>query len=136
MISRVVALPVCAVLSAALLWILAPPSLAQAPRIAQIQRTANGVAHVEAPDYESLAYGIAYVQAQENVCQTADHLLTIRGERSRYFDPTANGLLGLRPLSNEQIDLFIRAHMDDRLEGAAQSRQCHQPRHDRYPGAE
>src|SRR6185369_13782747 len=48
----------------------------QDARIVRIQRTAHGVAHVEAPDYESLAYGVAYAHAQDNVCQTADHLLT------------------------------------------------------------
>jgi acyl-homoserine-lactone acylase len=88
-------------------------------RTVQIQRTTHGVAHIEAPDYESLAYGVAYAHAQDNVCQTADHLLTIRGERSRFLGASANGLLGLRALPNEQIDRFIRAHMDDSALAAA-----------------
>jgi acyl-homoserine-lactone acylase len=83
------------------------------PRTVEIQRTTFGVAHIRAVDYESLAYGVAYAHAQDNVCQTADQLVTIRGERSRFFGPTAMGRLGLRLLPNEQIDLFIRAHMDD-----------------------
>ena len=92
---------------------------APAERVVQIQRTTYGVAHIEAPDFEALAFGAAYAHAQDNVCQTADHLITIRGERSRFFGPTAIGLLGLRPLPNEQIDLFIRAHMDDAALAAA-----------------
>jgi len=84
-----------------------------AHRTATIQRTANGVAHIAAPDFETLAYGVAYAHAQDNVCQTAQQLVTIRGERSAAFGPAARGLLGLRPLPNEQIDLFIAAHMDD-----------------------
>jgi acyl-homoserine-lactone acylase len=84
-----------------------------AGRTATIQRTANGVAHISAPDFETLAYGVAYAHAQDNVCQTAQQLVTIRGERSATFGPAARGLLGLRPLPNEQIDLFIAAHMDD-----------------------
>ena len=88
-------------------------SIPSGPRFVEIQRTTYGVAHVRAGDYESLAYGVAYAHAQDNVCQTADHLVTVRGERSRYFGPTATGRLGLRTLANEQIDLFIRAHMDD-----------------------
>jgi acyl-homoserine-lactone acylase len=84
-----------------------------AGRTATIQRTANGVAHISAPDFETLAYGVAYAHAQDNVCQTAQQLVTIRGERSATFGPAALGLLGLRPLPNEQIDLFIAAHMDD-----------------------
>jgi acyl-homoserine-lactone acylase len=84
-----------------------------AGRTATLQRTAHGVAHISAPDFETLAYGVAYAHAQDNVCQTAQQLVTIRGQRSATFGPTARGLLGLRPLPNEQVDLFIAAHMDD-----------------------
>ena len=82
-------------------------------RAVEITRTTHGVAHIEAPDYESLAYGVAYAHAEDNVCQTANHLVTIRGERSRYFGPDGRGLLGLRMFPNEQIDVFVRSHMDD-----------------------
>ena len=58
------------------------------PRTATIQRTANGVAHISAPDFETLAYGVAYAHAQDNVCQTAQQLVTVRGERSRWFGGT------------------------------------------------
>ncbi len=84
-----------------------------AQRSATIQRTAHGVAHINAPDLETLAYGMAYAYAQDNVCMTADYLVTARGERSRTFGPTATSGLGLRSLPNEQIDLFVAAHMDD-----------------------
>lgn len=88
-------------------------------RTATIQRTTHGIAHIGAPDVETLAYGVAYAHAQDNVCQTAQQLVTIRGERSLQFGPAASGLLGLRVLPNEQIDYFIAAHMDDaRLEDA------------------
>ena len=81
---------------------------------ATLTRTAHGVAHISAPDMATLAYGVAYAHAQDNVCQTAQQLVTIRGERSKFFGGgKAQGLLGLRPLPNEQIDLFITAHMDD-----------------------
>ena len=50
-------------------------------RTATIQRTANGVPHISAPDPETLAYGMAYAYAQDNVCMTADQLVTVRGER-------------------------------------------------------
>lgn len=92
----------------------------EAGRYVEIQRTAHGVAHIEAPDYESLAYGVAYAHAEDNVCQTANHLVTVRGERSRYFGAEQQALLGLRPLPNEQIDIFIRAHMDDAAIAEAQ----------------
>lgn len=78
-----------------------------------IQRTTHGIAHIRATDYEALAYGIAYAHAEDNVCQTADHLVTVRGERSKYFGASEQALLGLRLLPNEQIDVFVRLHMDD-----------------------
>lgn len=83
-------------------------------RTATVQRTAHGVAHISAPDAETLAYGMAYAYAQDNVCMTANQLVTVRGERSRYFGGGATlGLLARRMLPNEQSDLFIAGHMDD-----------------------
>lgn len=95
-------------------------ALPESGKDVRIQRTAHGVAHIEAPDYESLAYGIAYAHAQDNVCQTANHLVTIRGERSRWFGADEQSLLGLRILPNDQIDVFIRSHMDDSALALAQ----------------
>jgi acyl-homoserine-lactone acylase len=82
-------------------------------RSVTIERTTYGIAHITAPDYEGIAYGVAYAHAQDNVCQTAEHLLTARGERSLFLGPQATGELGLGRLPNAQIDLFVRSHMDD-----------------------
>lgn len=97
----------------AILAACATPATGPDARTATIQRTAHGVAHIAAPDLETLAYGVAYAHAQDNVCQTAQQLLTVRGERSRWFGPRESALLGRRVLPNEQIDLFMAAHMDD-----------------------
>ncbi|MFC5609162.1 penicillin acylase family protein [Variovorax soli] len=82
-------------------------------RSVTIERTAHGIAHITAPDYEGIAYGVAYAHAQDNVCQTAEHLLTARGERSQFLGATGTGEFGLGRLPNSQIDLFVRNHMDD-----------------------
>ena len=82
-------------------------------RSVTIQRTTFGIAHVSAPDWEGIAYGTAYAHAQDNVCQTAEHLLTLRGERSQFLGAQALGDFGLGKVPNAQIDLFIRFHMDD-----------------------
>ncbi len=82
-------------------------------RSVSIVRTTHGIPHITAPDLETLAYGVAYAQAEDNVCQTARQLVTVRGERARWFGPTALGLLGIRMLPNEVADTFIAAHMDD-----------------------
>lgn len=82
-------------------------------RSVTIERTTYGIAHITAPDYEGLAYGSAYAHAQDNVCQTAEHLLTLRGERSQFLGAQNTGEIGLGRAPNAQIDLFIRYHMDD-----------------------
>ncbi len=99
--------------AAALLAACATSPGAPDARTATIQRTANGVPHISAPDPETLAYAMAYAYAEDNVCMTANQLVTVRGERSRYFGGATPGLLARRMFPNEQIDLFIAAHMDD-----------------------
>jgi acyl-homoserine-lactone acylase len=64
----------------------------------------------------------AYAHAEDNVCQTAQQLVTVRGERSRYFGGTATGLLGRRMFPNEAVDFFIAGHMDDAALAAAWGR--------------
>jgi len=101
----------CVALSALIGGCASTPSAGS--RNVTIQRTTFGIAHITAPDWEGIAYGTAYAHAQDNVCQTAEHLLTLRGERSQFLGPKALGDLGLGKLPNAQIDLFIRFHMDD-----------------------
>ena len=88
-------------------------TLADTKRSTNIERTSFGIAHISAGNLESLAYGIAYAQAEDNVCQTADLLVTARAERAANFGSAAASLFGFRALPNEQIDLFVAAHMDD-----------------------
>ncbi len=50
-----------------------------------IRRTAFGIPHIKADDYASVGYGYGYVHAQDNLCVLAEDLMTIRGERAKYF---------------------------------------------------
>ena len=68
---------------AALLAACASPPMGTDARTATIQRTAHGVPHITAGDPETLAYAMAYAYAQDNVCMTANQLVTVRGERCR-----------------------------------------------------
>ena len=89
---------------------------------AELARTSYGVAHVKASDFRGLGYGLAYAYAQDNVCMFADTLLTVRGERSRYFGPAAratepaDGEYGAAidyiNLRNEDSDFFFKAYID------------------------
>jgi acyl-homoserine-lactone acylase len=57
---------------------------------AEIRRTEYGIPHILASDYGSLGYGYGYAFAQDNLCVLADRVVTLRGERSRYFGPAAD----------------------------------------------
>ena len=100
-----------------------PVEAGQGPRVlAEVTRTSYGVPHVKANDFRGLGYGLAYSYAQDNVCMFADTLLTVRGERSRYFGPAAratepvNGEYGAAidyiNLNNEDSDFFFRGYID------------------------
>lgn len=89
---------------------------------AELARTSHGVAHVRASDFRGIGYGLAYAYAQDNVCMFADTILTVRGERSRFFGadkavtPAANGEYGANSdfmkLKNEDSDFFFKGYLD------------------------
>jgi len=54
---------------------------------AEIRRTSFGVPHILARDELGLGYGIGYAYAQDNLCLLANEVVTVNGERSRYFGP-------------------------------------------------
>lgn len=60
---------------------------AQAQTRAEIRRTAFGVPHILAADDRGLGYGIGYAYGQDNLCLLANEVVTVNGERSRFFGP-------------------------------------------------
>src|ERR1700710_334858 len=54
---------------------------------ARITRTAYGIPHIVASDYESLGFGEGFATAETSICNLADTVMTARGERSRYLGP-------------------------------------------------
>ena len=76
---------------------------------AVIRRTEYGIPHILAHDYGSLGYGYGYAFAQDNLCVMADMVVTLRGERSRYFGPHAlsDDALG-PPTTNLDSDIYYR----------------------------
>lgn len=73
----------------------APPSSATGEPVseggytAEVSRTEYGIPHVLARDFGGLGYGYGHAFAQDNVCELADQVVTLRGERSRFFGPDA-----------------------------------------------
>jgi acyl-homoserine-lactone acylase len=57
---------------------------------AEIRRTAFGVPHIRADDMGGIGYGYGYASAQDNVCEIADRLLTVAGERAKFHGPGEN----------------------------------------------
>ncbi|MFE7564984.1 penicillin acylase family protein [Kitasatospora sp. NPDC057500] len=91
-------------LAAGLLTALAPaPAQAagQGGWTAKIRRTEYGVPHVLARDFGGLGYGYGYAFAQDNLCQLADQVVTLRGERSRWFGPDGRGVDRLGNLESD-----------------------------------
>lgn len=74
--------------------------------LAEISRTSFGVPHIKASDEGGLAFGVAYAYAQDNVCQFAEEIATVNGERSRYWG--ADGLRTGSTIVNLQADFFYK----------------------------
>ncbi len=71
---------------------------------ADIRRTSFGVPHIRAENERGLGYGIGYAYAQDNLCLLANEIVTVNGERSRYFGPDQ---LTVEERENQVSDLFF-----------------------------
>ncbi|EHP41302.1 acyl-homoserine lactone acylase [Cupriavidus basilensis OR16] len=80
---------------------------------AEIRRTAYGIPHIKANDYASLAFGMGYAYAQDNVCLMADQVVTVSGDRSRVFGPDESTEVSFKRIKNSESDPFFRAIIDD-----------------------
>ncbi len=78
---------------------------------AEIRWTRFGVPHIKAADYEGLGFGYGYAIAPNRLCLLADRILTLRGERSRWFGPEAPVVAGFLPTNNLNSDLFHRVQL-------------------------
>ncbi|MFB4312254.1 penicillin acylase family protein [Actinomadura sp. GTD37] len=102
-----------AVAAAALSAALAPvsPSVAavgERGMSATVRYTEYGIPHITAADYAGLGYGTGYAAAKDNACLIAQGVVTLRGERSRYFGPDASPDRALSSAStNLASDVFF-----------------------------
>lgn len=86
---------------------------AKGSEVADVSRTQYGVVHVEADSEFGLAYGLAHAYASDNVCLLADFVVTVNGERSRYFGAAGRANVGLREFDNLTSDRFFKYYIDD-----------------------
>jgi acyl-homoserine-lactone acylase len=76
---------------------------------AEIRRTEYGIPHILAHNYGSLGYGYGYAFAQDDLCVMADRVISLRGERSKYFGPTAMSDDALGPATtNLASDIYYQ----------------------------
>lgn len=94
-------------------------TLTNARETVDVHRTSYGVVHVEAQSEYGAAYGLAYAYASDNVCLLADYVVTVNGERSRFFDATARTAVGLAEVQNLVSDRFFRYYLDGTALAAA-----------------
>lgn len=71
---------------------------------AEIRRTSFGVPHIRASDERGLGYGIGYAYAQDNLCLLANEVVTVSGERAKYFGAEQSTL---EQRNNLTSDLFF-----------------------------
>ncbi len=97
----------------------AATAAAQTKYSAEVRRTTYGIAHVKANDYGSIGYGVGHAFAQDNFCMMADQFLTVRGERSRYFGPTATDTYGVNNLASDFFYAFYNGDSAPLVAGLA-----------------
>lgn len=74
-----------------------------------IRRTEYGIPHILASNYYDLGFGDGYAFAQDDLCTMADHVITLRGERSRFFGANADsGDQEEPPSTNLASDVYYR----------------------------
>ena len=92
--------------------VLAGSATAAAQYEATITRTTFGIPHIKARDFAGLGFGVAYAEAQDNICLMADAYVSAAGKRSQFFGADKEGLIGLWPAKNIDSDLFYRSIPD------------------------
>lgn len=96
----------------ALALLAAGPAPAKSRYSATITRTEQGIPHIVARDYGGLGYGSGYSAAQDNGCVIADTLVTVRGERSKFFGKDAKLTVGFGEVSALESDVYHRSIAD------------------------
>ena len=61
-------------------------------QLVTITRDSAGIPHIVARNFTALGYGEGYVFAQDNLCTFADDIVTLEGQRSKYFGPDGNAV--------------------------------------------
>jgi acyl-homoserine-lactone acylase len=69
-----------------------PPGKGPLVYEAEIRRTAFGIPHIRARDYDGLGFGAGYAYAEDNLCVLARRFVQVGAEQARYFGATADNV--------------------------------------------
>jgi len=93
---------------------------------ADIRRTSFGVPHIRASDERGLGFGIGYAYAQDNLCLLANEVVTVSGERARFFGPEQSTLEARNNLASDVFFTWLNTPDAVATFWAAQSPQIRQ----------
>jgi acyl-homoserine-lactone acylase len=77
---------------------------------ATIVWTGYGIPHITARNFGSLGYGYGFALASDDLCTMANGYITVEGQRSRYFGPSAS--VPMTPFTNLESDIFWQSVID------------------------
>jgi acyl-homoserine-lactone acylase len=80
---------------------------------ADIRTTQYGVPHIKADSFAGAGYGAGYAYARDNFCLLADQLVTVNGERAKFFGPDAQTVVSFKQVKNLNSDFFFKSYLDD-----------------------
>lgn len=78
---------------------------------ATVRRTSMGVPHVKAEDLGGLGYGYGYAFAEDNLCLIEEEILTVRGQRAKFFGDKPYDLGNTGSKSNVSSDAVYQMLM-------------------------
>lgn len=78
------------------------------PFKATVRRGSLGVPHVKADDFGGVGYGYGYVFAEDNLCILEEEILTVRGQRAKYFGEAPYDLGNTQSKSNTSSDAVYK----------------------------
>ncbi|MEO8660175.1 MAG: penicillin acylase family protein [Bryobacteraceae bacterium] len=91
-----------------------PVAKADSHYSAEVRRTSFGIPHIKAQDMGGIGYGLGYAFAQDNYCVLADMIVTVNGERSKYFGPQATyDRTGEKDQQNNLSSDFYHKYLND-----------------------
>lgn len=91
-----------------------PPVTNTSTYDANIRWTSFGIPHIEAEDWGSLGYGVGYAYANDNLCTLAEDIVTVDGERSKYFGVDGeHGIIGSFFADNDDSDFAFKLLVND-----------------------